>query len=101
MLRAGFLRVGGDRRSLAPDSCLHPRAGRRGSPVVPGLPILPGPSWREATMPRSRWLAAVLLLCLSARHAAAQAPLAWHWQEKDPFYVEWTAHIKTAHKTAL
>jgi tetratricopeptide (TPR) repeat protein len=52
-------------------------------------------------MPRSRWLAAVLLLSLSARPAAAQAPLAWHWQEKDQFYVEWTAHIKTAHKTAL
>jgi tetratricopeptide (TPR) repeat protein len=51
-------------------------------------------------MPRSPWLAAVLLLSLSARPGAAQAPLAWRWQEKDQFYVEWTAHISTAHKTA-
>jgi tetratricopeptide (TPR) repeat protein len=50
-------------------------------------------------MPRFRWLAAVLLLSLAARPAAAQAPLAWRWQEKDQFYVEWAAHIKTAHKT--
>jgi tetratricopeptide (TPR) repeat protein len=49
-------------------------------------------------MPRSRWLAAVLLLSLAVRPAAAQAPLAWRWQEKDQFYFEWTAHIKTAHK---
>jgi tetratricopeptide (TPR) repeat protein len=50
-------------------------------------------------MPRP-WFAAVLLLSLPASPALAQAPLAWRFQQKDQFHVEWSTAINTEHKTS-
>jgi tetratricopeptide (TPR) repeat protein len=45
------------------------------------------------------WFAAVLLLSLACP-ALAQAPLAWRFQEKETFRVEWSTTLDSYHRTA-
>lgn len=43
-------------------------------------------------MPRTVWLVAAFCLSLFTQPIFAQAPLQWHWKEKETFFVEWRAH---------
>jgi formylglycine-generating enzyme required for sulfatase activity/tetratricopeptide (TPR) repeat protein len=51
-------------------------------------------------MRRLPLFAAFLIFATLESPLFAQASLAWRWQEKDQFYVEWKAHMLTARKTA-
>src|SRR5947207_2059320 len=54
----------------------------------------------EVHMRRLPLLAALILLPALETPLFAQTPVAWRWQEKDQFFVEWKAHLRTSRKTA-